>query len=114
MTMIGEAYTIWADIPQVRPFIALLTTGWVYTRLVFKGAYVLSRFHEYEKEWEVLCELLDQKHFRRGRRGEWWERRGLIEVSLLCTVANSKERYMWQFDKSMSQVQAKKKWLKLS
>src|SRR5271155_5125119 len=80
MTMIGEAYTIWADIPQVRPFIALLTTGWVYTRLVFKGAYVLSRFHEYEKEWEVLSELLDQKLFRRGRRGEWWERRALVEV----------------------------------
>jgi len=54
--------------------------GWVYTRLVFKGAYVLSRFHEYDQEWQVLCELLDQKLFRRGRRGEWWERRALIEV----------------------------------
>ena len=90
------------------------TPGWVYTRLVFKGAYVLSRFHEYEKEWEVLCELLDQKHFRRGRRGEWWERRALIEVSLSFTASNHEERYMWQFDKGVSQVQAKKKWLKLS
>lgn len=60
--------------------------GWVYTRLVFKGAYVLSRFHEYEKEWEVLSELLDQKLFRRGRRGEWWERRALVEVSLLLDI----------------------------
>jgi fanconi-associated nuclease 1 len=57
-----------------------INVGWVYSRLVFKGAYALSRFHEYEKEWEVLCELLDQKIFRRGRRGEWWERRALIEV----------------------------------
>jgi fanconi-associated nuclease 1 len=57
-----------------------LMVGWVYTRLVFKGAYVLSRFHDYEREWEVLAELLDQKLFRRGRRGEWWERRALIEV----------------------------------
>jgi fanconi-associated nuclease 1 len=62
-----------------------LTVGWVYTRLVFKGAYVLSRFHDYEREWEVLAELLDQKLFRRGRRGEWWERRALIEVPHLTT-----------------------------
>src|SRR5271154_6759595 len=80
MTTIGEACITWDVTPQVRPFIALLTTGWIYTRLVFKGAYVLSRFHEYEKEWEVLSELLDQKLFRRGRRGEWWERRALVEV----------------------------------
>ena len=59
-----------------------LIAGWVYTRLVFKGAYIFSRFKEYQKEWEVLCELLDQKMFRRGRRGEWWERRALIEVNL--------------------------------
>ena len=64
-----------------------LIVGWVYTRLVFKGAYVLSRFHDYEREWEVLVELLDQKLFRRGRRGEWWERRALIEVSLpVCLI----------------------------
>jgi len=43
----------------------------------------LSRFHEYEREWEVLSELLDQKLFRRGRRGEWWERRALIEVNCI-------------------------------
>jgi hypothetical protein len=75
----------------------------VYTRLVFKGAYVLSRSHEYEREWEVLSELLDQKLYRRGRRGEWWERRALIE-----------ERYMWQNDHSMLKPQVKKKWLKKS
>ena len=73
----------------------------MYTRLVFKGAYVLSRFHEYVREWEVLSELLDQKLYRRGRRGEWWERRALIE-----------ERYMWQMDNSMSKPQVKKRWLK--
>src|ERR1700726_2527963 len=103
MTMIGGAFTTFADIRQVNPGSHPLNIGWVYTRLVFKGAYVLSRSHDYEREWEVLSELLDQKLYRRGRRGEWWERRALIE-----------ERYMWQNDNSMSKPQVKKKWLKKS
>jgi len=103
MMMTGEVSIILEDIRQVCSIPNHLNIGWVYTRLVFKGAYVLSRFHDYEREWEVLSELLDQKLFRRGRRGEWWERRALIE-----------ERYMWQTDTSMSNPQVRKKWLKKS
>ena len=77
----GKEHSIYEDNWRSQYYLRRYTPGWVYTRLVFKGAYVLSRFHEYEKEWEVLVELLDQKLFRRGRRGEWWERRALIEVS---------------------------------
>jgi fanconi-associated nuclease 1 len=85
--MIGKVCTTYNVTRQVRRLFDDLTVGWVYTRLVFKGAYVLSRFHEYEKEWEVLSELLDQKLFRRGRRGEWWERRALIEVIFIKAVS---------------------------
>jgi Fanconi-associated nuclease 1 len=76
----GKTQLIYDDDWKSMYYLRRYTPGWVYTRLVFKGAYVLSRFHEYEREWEVLTELLDQKLFRRGRRGEWWERRALIEV----------------------------------
>ena len=82
MTMTGGVYITSDGIPLVKHSQNGLILGWVYTRLVFKGAYVLSRFQEYQKEWEVLCELLDQTLFRRGRRGEWWERRALIEAPL--------------------------------
>ena len=76
----GKEQDIYDDHWRSQYYLRRYTPGWVYTRLVFKGAYVLSRFHDYEREWEVLSELLDQKLFRRGRRGEWWERRALIEV----------------------------------
>ncbi|SNX84939.1 uncharacterized protein MEPE_03648 [Melanopsichium pennsylvanicum] len=52
--------------------------GWVLTRVVYKGATVLARFKMREREKEVLQALLDQKVFRRGRRGDWYDRLALI------------------------------------
>ncbi|SPC64229.1 uncharacterized protein UHOD_05120 [Ustilago sp. UG-2017b] len=52
--------------------------GWVLTRVVYKGATVLARFKMREREKEVLQALLDQKLFRRGRRGDWYDRLALI------------------------------------
>ncbi|SPO26486.1 uncharacterized protein UTRI_04075 [Ustilago trichophora] len=52
--------------------------GWVLTRVVYKGATVLARFKLREREKEVLQALLNQKVFRRGRRGEWYDRLALI------------------------------------
>ena len=52
--------------------------GWVLTRVVYKGATVLARFKLREREKEVLQALLDQKVFRRGRRGDWYDRLALI------------------------------------
>ena len=52
--------------------------GWVLTRVVYKGATVLARFKMREREREVLQALLDQKVFRRGRRGDWYDRLALI------------------------------------
>ena len=83
----GKEHFIHEDNWRTEYYLRRYTPGWVYTRLVFKGAYVLSRFHEYEREWEVLSELLDQKLFRRGRRGEWWERRALVEVLYLHDIS---------------------------
>ncbi|EST04970.2 VRR-NUC domain protein [Kalmanozyma brasiliensis GHG001] len=52
--------------------------GWVLTRVVYKGATVLARFKLREREKEVLQALLDQRVFRRGRRGDWYDRLALI------------------------------------
>ncbi|CCF52002.1 hypothetical protein NDA14_003115 [Ustilago hordei] len=52
--------------------------GWVLTRVVYKGATVLARFKMRQREKEVLQALLDQKLFRRGRRGDWYNRLALI------------------------------------
>ncbi len=52
--------------------------GWVLTRVVYKGAAVLARFKLREREKEVLHALLDQRVFRRGRRGDWYDRLALI------------------------------------
>lgn len=52
--------------------------GWVLTRVVYKGATVLARFKLRERERKVLQALLDQKVFRRGRRGDWYDRLALV------------------------------------
>jgi Fanconi-associated nuclease 1 len=53
-------------------------TGHVLTRIVQKGAEALGTLKEYDRELEVLEALLNQRHWRRGRRGKWYERRALI------------------------------------
>lgn len=52
--------------------------GWPLTRVVFKGATALAHFKLYKREEEVLRALLAQRAFRRGRRGEWYDRLALI------------------------------------
>jgi Fanconi-associated nuclease 1 len=53
-------------------------TGHVLTRIVQKGADALGTLKEYDCELEVLEALLNQRRWRRGRRGKWYERRALI------------------------------------
>jgi hypothetical protein len=53
-------------------------TGHVLTRIVQKGAEALGTLKEYDCELEVLEALLNQRRWRRGRRGKWYERRALI------------------------------------
>ncbi len=53
-------------------------TGYVLTRIVQKGAEALSFLKEYDRELEVLEDLLNQRRWRRGRRGKWYDRRALV------------------------------------
>lgn len=52
--------------------------GWPLTRVVHKGSTILARLHEYDREVEVMTTLLGQSCFRRGKRGEWYDRLALL------------------------------------
>lgn len=54
------------------------STGYVLTRIVQKGAEALGILKEYDRELEVLENLLNQRRWRRGRRGKWYDRRALV------------------------------------
>lgn len=93
MKLFESVYTEWQDAVKEgesfaegdEPTIDRLTyhrmrfhPGWPLTRIVYKGVAVLARFHQHKREAEVLNRLLAQRVFRRGRRGDWYDRLALI------------------------------------
>lgn len=60
-------------------YLRRLSPAWVYTRIVHKGAYVLGKFKHHKREHEVLSELLEQRLFHTSRRGDWYQRKALLE-----------------------------------
>lgn len=60
-------------------YLRRLSPAWVYTRIVHKGAYVLGKFRRHQREHEVLTELLEQRLFHTSRRGDWYQRKALLE-----------------------------------
>ena len=60
-------------------YLRRLSPAWVYTRIIHKAAYVLGKFKDHKREHEVLCELLTQRLFHTSRRGDWYQRKALLE-----------------------------------
>ncbi|KAK3714670.1 hypothetical protein LTR37_007650 [Vermiconidia calcicola] len=60
-------------------YLRRLSPAWVYTRIVHKGAYVLGKFKDHKREHEILCDLLRQRLFHTSRRGDWYQRKALLE-----------------------------------
>ncbi|MBW0528897.1 hypothetical protein O181_068612 [Austropuccinia psidii MF-1] len=52
--------------------------GWPLTRIVYKASGIYSQLKEYNREVQVLEALLQQTHFRRGKRGQWYDRLALV------------------------------------
>ncbi|BFZ62220.1 hypothetical protein YB2330_003305 [Saitoella coloradoensis] len=77
-------------------YLRRFTAGWVLTRLVWKGAYALSRFHEYQREHAVISALLGQRLYRRGKRGEWYDRKALIEQRYMASPDQPAEVKKWK------------------
>ncbi|KAJ7574598.1 VRR-NUC domain-containing protein [Mycena floridula] len=71
--------------PQV--YLARLEAGSICTRIVQKAAEAYGVLREYEKEAKVLESLLGQRFWRRGKRGNRYERRALLEHLHLCKSA---------------------------
>lgn len=60
-------------------YLRRLSPAWVYTRIVHKGAFVLGRFKNHKREHQILGELLAQRLFHTSRRGDWYQRKALLE-----------------------------------
>ncbi|KAK3628179.1 hypothetical protein LTR56_018791 [Elasticomyces elasticus] len=60
-------------------YLRRLSPAWVYTRIVHKGVQVLGKYKHHLREHEVLCELLQQRLFHTSRRGDWYQRKALLE-----------------------------------
>lgn len=86
-------------------YLRRFSPAWVYTRIVHKGTYVLGRFKEYEREYQMLKELLDQRLFHAARRGSWYQRKALLE-----------EHYMWAIkpDEGCTEDARKKRWKRIA
>lgn len=66
--------------------------GWPLTRIVYKATAVLARFHLHKREAEVLNQLLGQRIFRRGRRGDWYDRLALITAQYPSSTQTNEVR----------------------
>ena len=86
-------------------YLRRFSPAWVYTRVVHKGVYVLGRFKEYEREHQILSELLEQRLFHAARRGAWYQRKALLE-----------EHYMWNLstDEGRTEDARKKHWKRIA
>lgn len=73
-------------------YLRRLSPAWVYTRIIHKGAYVLGKFKEHKREHETMTELLDQRLFHTSRRGDWYQRKALLEEHYIYALSPSDSR----------------------
>lgn len=86
-------------------YLRRFSPAWVYTRIVHKGLYPLGRFKQHKREHKLLGELLSQRLFHASRRGNWYQRKALLE-----------EHYMWALTPSEGRAEdaQKKHWKRLA
>ncbi|KAF9025775.1 hypothetical protein BDZ89DRAFT_1068019 [Hymenopellis radicata] len=80
-----------ADV-DLRPGLDRFEPGFVYTRMVSKGAEALAHLKEYAAEVKLLNELLAQRFWRRGKRGSWYDRRALSTITYLSKTEGKKRK----------------------
>ncbi|KAM3511196.1 hypothetical protein MY11210_005132 [Beauveria gryllotalpidicola] len=72
--------------------------GHSYTRILAKAGFAMGKFKEYQREHDLLQELLGQKMFHLARRGDWYQRKALLEENYMaklgepCTAAELERR----------------------
>lgn len=70
-------------------YLRRLSPAWVYTRIVHKGAYVLGKMKQHKREHTLLSELLSQRLFHASRRGDWYQRKALLEEHYMFDLTPS-------------------------
>lgn len=73
-------------------YLRRLSPAWVYTRIIHKGAYVLGKFKSHAREHSTLTELLSQRLFHTSRRGDWYQRKALLEEHYMHALTPSSDR----------------------
>ncbi|KAK7204360.1 hypothetical protein BZA70DRAFT_280571 [Myxozyma melibiosi] len=78
-------------------YLKRFTATYVHTRLVHKYAFVLSRLGRYQDSYDVYSALLAQDMYRQGKRGDWYQRKSLIENRYFGGVdKDERERKAWK------------------
>ncbi len=67
-------------------YLRRLNPGHSYTRILAKAGYAMGKFKEYEREHDLLKELLEQKMFHLARRGDWYQRKALLEENYMAKL----------------------------
>ncbi|KAL1311620.1 hypothetical protein AAFC00_001731 [Neodothiora populina] len=73
-------------------YLRRLSPAWVYTRILHKGAYVLGKLKEHTREHEILTSLLAQRQFHTARRGDWYQRKALLQEHYMHALSPTEGR----------------------
>jgi fanconi-associated nuclease 1 len=73
-------------------YLRRLSPAWVYTRVMHKAAYVFGKFKNHKQEHVLVTELLAQRLFHHARRGQWYQRKALLEEHYMAALTPSHGR----------------------
>ncbi|CAA7270985.1 unnamed protein product [Cyclocybe aegerita] len=74
------------------PGLERFDAGHVFTRMLYKATKVLGPSKKYELELKIIESLLSQRHWHRGRRGSWYERRAVVIGHLIRGTKDAQEK----------------------
>lgn len=73
-------------------YLRRLSPAWVYTRIIHKGAFVLGKLKHHYREHTILSQLLEQTLFHTSRRGDWYQRKALLEEHYMGALTDANNR----------------------
>ena len=83
--------------PESHHCLDKFTAAYIRTRLIYKRAYILTRSHRYKEAHEVYDNLLKQRHYRRDKRGSWYQEKALIEMHYMNEdKSDDKAKKIWK------------------
>ncbi|KAI8092607.1 uncharacterized protein BX664DRAFT_327696 [Halteromyces radiatus] len=68
--------------------------GYIYTHMIEHGTKALGKLQEYSLEALILQKLIDQRIYRIGKRGKWYDRLALIQANYLKDLPERQRKKM--------------------